>query len=128
MTHANLEHVNFTVADPNRIAGKLCQLFDWKIRWEGPSMTDGYTVHVGTDKDYLALFRPPNMSDNSFDSYTSINGMNHIGIVVEDIGAMEKRVIDAGYKPNNHGDYEPGRRFYFDMEDALEIEIISYDT
>jgi hypothetical protein len=32
----------------------------------------------------------------------------------------------AGYTPFNHGDYEPGRRFYFDGPDNIEIEVVSY--
>lgn len=126
MTTANLEHVNLTVADPQKIAGILCRMFDWNIRWEGTAKDAGFTVHVGPENDYLALYRPPKMSGNSFSSYTSIKGLNHIGIVVDDIDAMEERVLNAGYKPKDHGDYEPGKRFYFNMEDALEIEIVSY--
>ena len=32
----------------------------------------------------------------------------------------------AGLKPFNHGDYDPGRRFYFLDPDGIEYEIISY--
>ncbi|MFT4811430.1 MAG: hypothetical protein ACI9LX_004807 [Paraglaciecola sp.] len=28
--------------------------------------------------------------------------------------------------PYNHGDYEPGRRFYFNLEEGIEIEVVSY--
>ncbi|WP_349682236.1 VOC family protein, partial [Hyphomonas sp. UBA5107] len=54
MSIAKFEHVNVTVSDPKKTASMLTQLFGWKVRWEGPSKYDGYTVHVGTDEDYLA--------------------------------------------------------------------------
>ncbi|MEZ5340555.1 MAG: hypothetical protein R2706_03650 [Acidimicrobiales bacterium] len=41
---------------------------------------------------------------------------------------MEARVIAAGFEPYNHGDYEPGRRFYFDDADAIEFEVVSYTS
>ena len=54
---ARLEHLNFTVSDPHATAGWIERIFDWKIRWEGPGMTTGYTIHIGNDDTYVALFR-----------------------------------------------------------------------
>ena len=56
MAAATIEHVNVTVTDPDKTADLLCELFDWKIRWPGRSLLGGTTVHVGTDKHYLAVF------------------------------------------------------------------------
>ena len=53
---ARLEHVNVTVADPDAAAAVLCALFDWNVRWSGPGMSTGRTVHVGDDSSYVALF------------------------------------------------------------------------
>ena len=52
--------------------------------------------------------------------------LNHIGIVVDDLDAIEQKVIARGDAPNSHQDYEPGRRFYFEDENGIEIEVISY--
>ena len=52
--------------------------------------------------------------------------MNHIGVVVNDLDVTEKRVVDAGYKPYAHLNYEPGQRFYFTAMDNIEIEVVSY--
>jgi len=52
---AMLEHTNYTVADPDATALWMCDLFGWNIRWRGNSREAGYSVHVGTDKHYLAL-------------------------------------------------------------------------
>jgi predicted enzyme related to lactoylglutathione lyase len=45
---------------------------------------------------------------------------------VDDLDAVERRVVAAGLRPFNHGDYEPGRRFYFLDADGIEFEIVSY--
>jgi len=39
---------------------------------------------------------------------------------------FRRRVIAAGLTPFSHGDYEPGRRFYFFDWDGIEFEIVSY--
>jgi len=33
-----LEHVNITVSDPAKTAQMLCDLFDWKVRWQGDAI------------------------------------------------------------------------------------------
>ena len=57
MNTGTLEHVNVTVSDPNRTADMLGRLFGWHRRWEGPAKAGGYTVHVGTDDAYVAVYR-----------------------------------------------------------------------
>ncbi|KAB2847362.1 MAG: VOC family protein, partial [Sphingopyxis terrae] len=52
--------------------------------------------------------------------------LNHVGIQVDDLDAIEAKVVDAGLRPFNHGDYEPGRRFYFFDPDGIEYEVVSY--
>jgi len=128
MSLARLEHVNVTVRDARATAKKLCDLFEWTVRWEGPSLDGrGYSVHVGSQNHYLAVYSPAaEQLTDANNNYTQLSGLNHIGVVVDDIDAMESAVKAAGYQPSNHGDYEPGRRFYFDTEDDIEIEIVSY--
>ena len=126
---AQLEHANVTVANPQGLAALLGDLFGWKIRWEGTALDGvGYTVHVGTDDTYLALYtgnaRKPVQPEET--TYNRVAGLNHIGIVVDDLDAAEARVRSLGLIPNSHADYEPGRRFYFDTPHQIEIEVISY--
>ena len=126
---AQLEHVNITVADPRGMAVLLGDLFGWKIRWEGSAMDGaGYTIHVGSDDSYVALYSgsggtPVAAADSS---YRQIAGLNHIGVVVDDLAVAESRVKAAGLTPGAHHDYEPGRRFYVDTPHEVEIEVISY--
>jgi catechol 2,3-dioxygenase-like lactoylglutathione lyase family enzyme len=123
---SDLEHVNVTVEDANATAKMLCELFGWEIRWEGASIHDGYSVHVGSKSSYLALYTPPSGLGEAAARFTKRAGLNHIGIVVDDLDAVEAKVMAHGYVTGNHADYEPGRRFYFDDENGLEIEVISY--
>jgi len=46
--------------------------------------------------------------------------------VVDDLDSVEDRVKAAGFTTGNHGDYEPGRRFYFHDADGIEFEVVSY--
>jgi len=86
-----------------------------------------YTVHVGDDAGYLALYRPQGDLLPAEAQYRRVNGLNHIGIVVDDIDAIENAVKLEGFTPNAHADYEPGRRFYFLDNTGLEFEIVHYD-
>jgi len=121
-----IEHVNYTVTDPDATAQELIDIFGWKIRWQGAAISGGRTVHVGEADSYVALYTPPGKLSAPPDNYTQLGGMNHIGVVVNDINAVEQKVIDAGYEPTNHDDYEPGRRFYFDGPDGIEFEVVTY--
>lgn len=123
---ARLEHVNITVTDPDATAAVLCDLFDWTQRWAGAAKNGGRTVHVGGEDSYLALYSHRQALRAAVDSYQSLGGMNHIGVVVDDLDATESRVIAAGFTPHNHADYEPGRRFYFHDGNGVEFEVVSY--
>ena len=48
-------------------------------------------------------------------------------MVVDDLDAAERLVLDAGLETFNHADYEPGRRFYFFDWDGIEFEVVSYE-
>ncbi len=121
-----LEHVNVTVADPLATAAVLCTLFGWHIRWQGAAKQGGFTVHVGSDADYLALYRPKDGLNPPGDPTHTSSGLNHIGVVVDDLDTVEAKITAAGYVTSNHADYEPGRRFYFTEENGVEIEVVAY--
>jgi catechol 2,3-dioxygenase-like lactoylglutathione lyase family enzyme len=126
----NLEHVNITVADPKASAKVFQDLFGWQTRWEGASLDGaGYTVHVGTETTYLALYTGTNgvNAEGSDNSYQTRAAMNHIAVVVDDLDALEKAVTAKGFTTHSHADYEPGRRFYFHDGNGIEIEVVCYD-
>ena len=123
---AQLEHVNFTVPDADRTAAMLTELFDWKIRWAGDMPGWGRSVHVGTDDEYGAVFSPIECAKVANINKQRVGHLNHVGIVVSDLDVIEQRVKDAGFKPHSHGDYEPGKRFYFHEGNGIEIEVVCY--
>jgi len=120
-----IEHVNVTVRNPERTAELMENLFDWHVRWSGPALNGGHTVHVGSGDQYLALYAARE-ADHGDDVFSKGRPLNHIGILVDDIEATEQRVIAAGLEPFSHADYEPGRRFYFLDPDGTEYEVVSY--
>jgi hypothetical protein len=123
---AELEHLNVTVKDIHATAKMLCGLFGWEVRWEGASIHDSYSLQVGSKTSYLALYTPPKTPTPVGAKYHCCAALNHIGIVVDDLDAVEPKIIARGYVPNSHQDYKPGRRFYFKDEDGIEIEVISH--
>jgi catechol 2,3-dioxygenase-like lactoylglutathione lyase family enzyme len=125
MATPRIEHVNITVRDPDRAARLMGELFDWKVRWQGPALNGGRTVHVGSEDHYLALYTPRDTALTDED-FAKGRPLNHVGVEVEDIAAIEAKVLAAGLIPFNHGDYEPGRRFYFLDPDGIEFEVVSY--
>jgi catechol 2,3-dioxygenase-like lactoylglutathione lyase family enzyme len=124
MPAPTIEHVNLTVSDPRRAAKLLCNLFGWHIRWQGPARDNGRVIHVGDERVYLALYTPPETPDPAI--FEKGRPLNHIGLLVDDLDAIEKRVIASGLTPFAHADYAPGRRFYFLDHDGTEFEIVSY--
>ncbi len=125
MNTGRIEHVNITVTDPQRSAQLMEDLFGWKIRWEGPSMLGGHTIHVGSEDDYLALYTNEDVQAAD-PKFAKSKPLNHVGVVVDDLDAVEEQVVAAGLTPFSHGDYEPGRRFYFFDWNGIEFEVVSY--
>ena len=121
-----LEHVNVTVADPDKTAAVLCDLFGWQVRWAGAGMQTGRTVHVGGPDSYVALFSYGDPASGTEESYRTRAGLNHIAVVVDDLAATEARIRAAGYHTENHANYEPGQRFYFTEENGVEFEVVHY--
>ncbi len=120
-----LEHVNITVSNVAATARLLMDLFGWSVRWEGPSKLGGHTIHVGTAQTYLAVYSPSQTPVAPL-GHGKGRPLNHIGVAVADLDATEARVIAAGLEPFNHGNYDPGRRFYFFDPDGIEWEVVSY--
>jgi catechol 2,3-dioxygenase-like lactoylglutathione lyase family enzyme len=117
-----LEHANLTVSDPDRSSALLQKLCGWHERWRGPSQLGGRTIHVGNERDYIAVYT----HDSPVPRFAKGQPLNHVGLVVDDLDEAERIVIEAGLVPFSHGDYEPGRRFYFFDWDGIEFEMVSY--
>jgi catechol 2,3-dioxygenase-like lactoylglutathione lyase family enzyme len=125
MSAPRIEHVNVTVSDPDRAARLMEDVFDWRVRWRGPARDGGHTIHIGSDDHYLALYTGRDIAYTD-DDFAKGRPLNHIGVLVDDLDAVEAKVAAAGLRPFNHGDYAPGRRFYFLDPDGIEYEVLSY--
>jgi len=124
MAIAQIEHANLTVTDPARSAALFGKLCGWKIRWKGPSMMGGETIHVGSDDSYLALYT----NERASGDYSKGQPLNHVGIKVDDLEQAEKVVLAAGLETFSHSDYDPGpKSFYFFDWDGIEFEVVSYE-
>ncbi len=128
MTTGTLEHVNMTVTNPQRSADLVCDLFGWEIRWQGPSQMGGHSIHVGNPgngADYLVFYTNDEVeaADPKFQKGTPLN---HVGVTVDDLDAVEAKVKAAGLEPFGHEDYDPGKRFYFFDWNGIEFEVVSY--
>jgi len=121
-----LEHVNITVRNPDQTAALLSRLFGWHVRWRGGAKLGGTTVHVGNDDSYVAVYVHDPGAPPAPVAESRVGGLNHVGVVVEDLDAVEDLVLAEGLQTFNHGDYEPGRRFYFLDPDDIEYEVVSY--
>lgn len=123
MPAARLEHVNIRVSDPERSAAFFSQLCGWHERWRGPAIDDGFSIHLGTESQYIVFYAPPGGHSGRFEKGVPLQ---HIGVEVDDLDAAEQIVVAAGLEPFNHADYEPGKRFYFYDWDGIEFEVVSY--
>jgi catechol 2,3-dioxygenase-like lactoylglutathione lyase family enzyme len=123
---ARLEHANLTVSDPDRSAALLARLCGWHERWRGPAQGSlahpGFTIHCGSDDQYVALYS----NGSAPRRHAKGAPLNHLGLLVGDIGEAEVVVCEAGLEPFGHGDYDPGRRFYFFDWDGIEFEVVRY--
>ena len=124
MAMPRIEHVNITVTDPERAAMLMEEIFGWRQRWRGSAQNGGRTIHVGSEHHYIALYAGQPVPTPEL--FSKGRPLNHIGVEVDDLDATEARVIEAGLTPFSHGDYEPGRRFYFFDPDGIEFEVVSY--
>jgi catechol 2,3-dioxygenase-like lactoylglutathione lyase family enzyme len=125
MSQPRLEHVNVTVSDPERAARLMETLFGWHVRWQGAARDGGHTIHVGSQDHYVALYTGRGVTYTA-DDFAKGQPLNHIGVEVDDLDAVEAKAITAGLRPFAHDDYHPGRRFYFLDPDGIEYEVVSY--
>ena len=126
--HIRLEHVNVSSPNPQQTSNWMEKVFDLQILWQGETVDNGYTIHIGNADSYFAIYIP-GLKITPYQRCYSMSGhVNHIGIVVDDLDEIERCVKSVGFETHIHADYEPGRRFYFYDDTGLEIEVVSYNS
>lgn len=121
-----VEHANLTVKDIDQtIAFLQTALPAFRVRHRG--QTDAYPwCHIGTETSYLALQGVTDRGDVDRAPYRD-SGINHIGLVTEDINGVRERLLAAGYQENELATAHPWRkRIYFWDPNGVEWEFIEY--
>ena len=121
----HLEHINMTVADLDRSINFYTRLLDLSIRWKGQTSNGLPAAHIGDDHCYLALFEARTPDPATPKDYELV-GLNHFGIVVDDLDAMKVRLAELGIEVKSEQSYDPGRHAYFFDPDGLEVELVEY--
>lgn len=123
-----IEHLNITVPSIQE-ALKFINIVakDFKVRFEGEYPTGRKWVHVGNDTFYIAL-QEPSIEDykSRVQTYNNV-GINHIGLVVQNIDEIDKELMAEGYEKLDDFNHEEFRkRKYFLDGSGIEWELIEY--
>ncbi len=124
-----LEHANITVSDLERSISFYEEALGFEVRWRGEvfnTSRKAAAAHVGPSGEafYLSLFEAVNGGRAKYDYAPP--GINHLGIVVDDLDDARRQLEAAGAMVAMGSDYDPGRRLYFFDPDGIEIELVQY--
>ncbi|GAA5647176.1 VOC family protein [Vibrio proteolyticus] len=124
---AYVEHANLTVENiDNTIRFLETAIPEFAVRHRG--FNSKHWCHIGSEDSYLALQErePKDQPYQQRTPYYDI-GVNHIGLVVGDVGQVRQRLLAAGYQENPMSASEAFRkRIYFYDTDGIEWEFIEY--
>ena len=82
-------------------------------------------AHVRLDeRTYISMFERENGERAAYDYGPP--GVNHVGIVVEDLADIRRRLSRLGVGIEKEADYPPGHRLYVFDPNGVELEIVSY--
>jgi len=126
-----IEHLNITVPDIDE-AITFIQIVapDFKVRKDQTPIGSYRWVHIGNDEYYFALQQPhigstPKSLRMTYKNY----GVNHIALIVENMSAIETKLINAGYKRSIDTPNETYRqRLYFFDKAGFEWELVEYSS
>lgn len=127
-----LEHANITVPDIDAAISFLSVVApDFVIRKQSLSDKGFRWAHFGNDDFYIALQEPDRSVQQEQPAYPHTTyrniGINHLGLVVEDLSAVEQRLREKGYRQGMITPDESFRKriYYFDLA-GFEWELIEY--
>jgi hypothetical protein len=124
-----IEHANLTVPDIDE-AIKFISIVapDFKVRRDEKPENWNRWVHIGNDEFYFALQESqigasPEYPRKAYENF----GVNHIALVVTNLGDIESNLVKAGYKRSIETPKEQFRkRLYFFDNFHFEWELIEY--
>ncbi len=124
-----MEHANLHVRHFDDAVKFLRTAFpEFKVRSE--SVSDGLRwMHIGTDDTYIALNETASQRDTNRKPYDGKPGVNHLGFEVDDIDALQHRLVAAGFRDSTYPNSHPHRkRVYFYDADGNDWEFVQYFT
>lgn len=124
-----LEHLNLVVSDLYRTLTFYKAAFPhWEIRSKGEQVWHGTPrkwVHFGDDYSYLTF--NDNGSGENRDLETNHLGLGHFGFVTNNIDAVIRRLLEAGFDIHKDGSQDEHRRnIYFLDPNGFEVEFVQY--
>lgn len=124
-----LEHLNIVVSDLQKtLAFYQAAMPHWQIRGQGESNwygTPRQWLHFGDDYQYLT-FNDQGTGENR-DLKTNQLGVAHFAFITNNLSALTKRLMLAGFDIYKSGAEEPHRKnAYFLDPDGLEVEFVEY--
>lgn len=124
-----MEHANICVRDVDEMVRFLTTAFpEWRRRGEGKRMNgDSTWMHLGDDDTYIALRPASHDCDKQWKPYTGSPGINHLAYVVDDVDALEQRMLAAGFTESTVSNKHPHRkRVYFNDPEGNDWEFVEY--
>lgn len=126
-----IEHCNITVPNIDE-AIKFIQIVapDFKVRKDEMPPSNNRWAHIGNEKYYFALQEAhlgsePKKPRQAYKNF----GVNHIALIVDDLSAIEKKLVKAGYQRSIDTPTEKYRkRLYFFDSFGFEWELIEYNS
>lgn len=126
-----IEHCNITVPNIDE-AIKFIQIVapDFKVRRDETPPSSNRWAHIGNEQYYFALQEPHIGSEakKPRQAYKN-NGVNHIALIVDDLSAIEEKLVKSGYLRSIDTPIEKYRkRLYFFDSFGFEWELIEYNS
>ena len=126
--NAYVEHVNLTVKNlESAVLFISTAMPEFQVRHQGTDTKRW--CHIGTDSSYLAIQeREPKSKPHVVRTPYFDVGVNHIGLVVDNVEEVAQRLTVAGYRKNMERREAFRKRIYFYDDDGIEWEFIEYLT
>ncbi len=125
----HLEHVNLVVDDIPAVLHFYQAAFPhWRVRSSGDGEWYGKPrkwLHFGDDFQYLTFNDHGEGQNRDLEGHQI--GLAHFAFVTDNIEAVIKRLVDAGYEIAKDGAEEPWRKnVYFVDPAGFEVEFVEY--
>ncbi len=122
-----LEHANITVENAEKTMEFLKTAFpDFELRGQGSLQNQsGKWVHFGNEIFYFALQQCDDHLSETGTRYLN-DGINHVGMVVEDLDGIVGRLGEKGYSGYESDPHPYRRRAYYFDPNGIEWEFVQY--